>query len=476
MDSKIEIVLGIFTEINNIPRKSKNEKAISDWLYNWGMDKGFEVQRDELLDILIRVPATPGYEDLDTIILQGHMDMVCEKVPDSKHDFSVDSIKMYRDKGWLKAKETSLGADNGIALAIALALATDSEVVHPELEFLFTVDEETGLTGAVNLSGNWLKGRKLINIDSEEEGVFTIGCAGGRDAKITLPRVLKSSSTYDSALLISIVGLKGGHSGVEIHLEKANSNILLVRVLKELDKNGLDYGLVELSGGSAHNAIPRNSKGTIAVRSKDVSVIKQHILILIEQIKNEYKCADPDIGVEIEEVEFNGECSDKTILNLIQALPNGVMYNSMEMKDLVETSSNLAVISTTTGEYRVLMSQRSSIMSRLDEICNKIDAVVRLCRGSVEFGGGYSAWQPDFDSKILNDFKECYFETFKKDPNISVLHAGLECGVIGAKYPGMEMISIGPTIVSPHCPDEKMLISTIGDIWKLLVNYLKIKL
>ncbi len=473
MNSKIERVLEIFTDINNIPRKSKNEKEISDWLVTWAEKNSFTVIRDEFLDVLITVPATKGYEKKDSITIQGHMDMVCEKTPESNHDFSKDAINMYVEDGWLKARNTSLGADNGIALAIAMALATDQEVKHPKLELLFTVDEETGLTGAVNLQSNWLQSKKLINIDSEDEGVFTIGCAGGRDAKISLHDKKTVNSKFDSSLYIEIGGLKGGHSGVEIHLEKGNSNIILARLLKEITQNEVEFGISEFSGGSAHNAIPRNSSATFAINKKDVDKCRDILTKQINMIKREFSVSDPDITLEIKKPLKVDSYRSTKIIDLILSLPHGVLYNSKQMDGIVETSCNLAVISIDETGFNILMSQRSSVMSRLDEVCNKIDAVVSLSGGSVEFGGGYPSWQPDFDSKLLEDFKRCYKDIFHKEPVIEVIHAGLECGVIGAKYPGMEMISIGPTIESPHCPDEKMLITTILDIWDLLVKYLK---
>lgn len=473
MDKKTERVLALFEEINSIPRKSKHEEEISEWLCKWAIESGFEVERDEFMDVLIRVPATAGYEERDTVVFQGHMDMVCEKTPESNHNFLTDAIQMYIEDGWLKAKDTSLGADNGIALAIAMALVTDEEVKHPPVELLFTVDEETGLTGAVNLPTNWLSGKKLINIDSEDEGVFTIGCAGGRDAQIHLKRELEDDSALDKLLSIEVGGLKGGHSGVEIHLEKGNANILLVRVLKHIKESNISFGIAEFHGGSAHNAIPREASVEIMINASD----KKKILPIVEEMedifKKEYQSVEPSLFIQTQELEGSKAFDKGPIVELLLALPHGVLYNSQEMHGVVETSSNLAVVNSKGSEYYILMSQRSSVMSRLDEICEKIDAVVSLTGASVEFGGGYPAWQPDFNSSILEEFKASYRGLFQKEPIIEVIHAGLECGVIGAKYPGMEMISIGPTIKSPHCPDERLDVSTIKMIWDLLVTYLK---
>lgn len=473
MKKKLQNILNLFTEINNIPRKSKNEKEISDWLEQWAVSNGFEVERDSFLDVLIKVPASPGYESRETIVFQGHMDMVCEKTPESTHDFSKDPIEMYIDDGWLKAKGTSLGADNGIALALAMAISTDNDVKHPPLELLFTVDEETGLTGAVNLPTNWLTGKTLINIDSEEEGVFTIGCAGGRDANIKLYRQIDNDFDGDCSLQVTVGGLKGGHSGIEIHLEKANANILIARFLKEVRNRGIEYRIESLEGGSAHNAIARDSSGVISINKKDLSAVKELVNSYLKIVRKEFKKTDPDLFIKIDECNSTGVSCNTKIVDLILSLPHGVMYNSMEMTGVVETSSNIAVVSTVDGEFRVLMSQRSSVMSRLDEICSKIDSIVSLAGATIEFGGGYPSWQPDFDSDLLKDFVKHYNKIFKREPVIKVIHAGLECGVIGAKYPDMEMISIGPTIKNPHCPDEKMMLSTVYDIWQLLVESLK---
>lgn len=473
MGDKLENILKIFTEINSIPRKSKNEEEISNYMVQWSLENGFEVERDELLNVLVKVPGSKGYENKGTVVIQGHLDMVCEKTPDSKHDFTKDPIDMYRDGDWLKAKDTSLGADNGIAMAMAMALCIDEDVSHPPLELLFTVDEETGLTGAVNLNSNWLTGKKLINIDSEDEGVFTIGCAGGRDANIELHKNMDVEFKPEKYFKINIGGLKGGHSGVDIHEEKGNANIILARSIKTLQNSGEDIRICEIHGGSAHNAIPREASAIVAVETFNKERIESTLNYFIEIVKNEFENVDPDLFLEIDWDCDSGNCCHIEVIDLLLSVPHGVLYNSTSMKGIVETSSNVAVISTENSSFKLLMSQRSSVMSRLDELCGKIDSIVRLAGAAVEFGGGYPAWQPDFNSEILNKFINVYKELFNKEPIIEVIHAGLECGVIGSKYPGMEMISIGPTIKHPHCPDEKMLLPTVTKVWDLLVEYLK---
>lgn len=474
MNKAAERVLELFEEINTIPRQSKNEEEISRWLIDWAINNGFEVESDSYMDVLIKVPASLGYENAPAVILQGHMDMVCEKTPESDHDFSRDPIKMYRDGEWLKAKETTLGADNGIAMALAMALATDEDVCHPALELLFTVDEETGLTGAVNLGNDWLTGKYLINLDSEDEGVLTVGCAGGRDGKIFLPSEKEAAPANETAMVIAVGGLLGGHSGVNIHEEKANANILLARFLFMVKKAGIQFSLAEIKGGSAHNAIARDSSALISLNPDD----SERVVTLAEEAAKTFRAEFAGID---DEIFINCTNSDRkdyeifksdSIIELLLSLPHGVLWNSASMEGVVETSSNVAVLSSDNKGFRVLMSHRSSRESRLDEICNKVEAVVRLCKAEVEFGGGYPPWQPDMNSSLLALFQKTYKTLFNREPVVEAIHAGLECGVIGSKYPGMEMISIGPTIKHPHCPDEKLHLPTLEDIWVLLTGVL----
>lgn len=472
MINNIERILNFFNDINKIPRQSKNEKEISNWLFSWAEENGFQVEKDSSMNLLIKVPASKGYEDKDVVILQGHMDMVCEKIEGSNHDFTKDPIDMSIVDGWLKAKETSLGADNGIALAISMALATDPEVKHPGLELLFTVDEEMGMTGATNIASGWLTGKTLINIDSEDEGVFTIGCAGGQDSEINYNLDLITDDTLNSFLALKVEGLKGGHSGVDINLERANANIIMARLLGELTRRGINNGIANLSGGSARNAISRSCSASISVKSADLVKAKNILSDFIKVIQEEYKSVDPNICLVITEDQEASKYYNSRCMDLVLALPHGVFYNAMEMDDIVETSSNLARLSIKDNQLNIVMSQRSSTLSRLDEMCNKIEAVAHISGASVVFGDRYSPWQPDFNSNILSKFKKSYLEVFNREPKIEVIHAGLECGVLGTKYPEIEMISIGPTIENPHSPGERLLVSTIKDIWDLMVYYL----
>lgn len=476
MDREIQDILNIFTEINKIPRQSKHEKQISDWLMRWADKNGLAAERDKLMNVLIHVPATPGYEKHPIVVLQGHMDMVCEKTPDSSHDFSKDPVKVLIDGDRVHADKTTLGADNAIALAIAMKIAVDPAVDHPELELLFTVDEETGLTGANGLSSDFIKGKILLNIDSEDDKKFTIGCAGGRDTKISFPVHHISCPESYSIYKISVSGLTGGHSGSDIHKGRANANKILARVLDRLDREGEIY-LASLSGGSAHNAIPRDAEALMALHRTDPSPISR-IELFIQDLQQEYQTTDPNLTVTWEEIP---ESSDKVltraltikIIHTLLALPHGVAAMSSQIAGLVETSSNLATLKTDSEKITVLTSQRSSVMSRLDAITRQIECAGNLSGAEIRSGKGYPSWQPDMNSKLLKKCTEVYRKVHGKEPVIEVIHAGLECGVIGAKYDGMEMISFGPLILDAHSPDERMSLSSLEKVWRFTKTLMK---
>ncbi len=463
-------VLELFNEINKVPRCSKNESGISDWLVNWAAKNGFSTKRDEALNVVIEVPASPGFEKKPIVILQGHMDMVCEKTPDSGHDFSKDPIESYIDGEWLKAKGTTLGADDGIALAIALTIA--KKMKHPPLELLFTVDEETGLTGATSLDPQMLKGKILMNIDSEDEGVFTIGCAGGRDSKIELSLKLEKTR-IEKAYKVRISGLQGGHSGIDIDKPKANANILLARLLKEMFEN-TKLGIIDIKGGSAHNAIPRNAEAIVTVEDpeKCLKIVEDFEKIF----KNEHGEYEPTLKCTFEEVEETYERmvsieATKKLIELMLAMPHGVLSYSKEIKGLVETSNNFATVEIQNEKLRISSSQRSSKLSKLDFITKKIEAVAILAGAEVKSGKGYPAWEPNFESNLLKQSLKVYKDTFGTEAKVEVIHAGLECGIIGSKYEDMEMISLGPTVKYPHSPKEKLFIPSIEKLWKFFEKF-----
>ncbi len=476
--AKTREVLKWFEKITQIPRCSKKEEKIANWLKDWAKEYGFETKSDKVNNLVIKVPATPGYENSPVVIIQGHMDMVCEKTPESTHDFSKDPIKLVYEGEWLTADGTTLGADNGIALAMAMAIATDKELEHPPLELLFTVDEETGLTGANELQPDFLEGRILINVDSEDEGVFTVGCAGGINTSSSVPFETESVPANYKQFKIVAGGMKGGHSGIDIAMEKANAIKVLCRVMDKIIRSGVDLRIADYVGGSAHNAIPRDSEAVVFIPETDVKKAESAISEMEATLKAEFKNTDPDLSLTFTP---NNETFSKIatpdgtqkIINYIFALPHGVAAMSTDIKDLVETSNNLANVSIEKGAVKVLTSQRSSIVSRLDALTYKIEAIARLAGGEAKSGDGYPPWPPNMESKLLKKSTELYERMFNKKPIVEVIHAGLECGIIGDKYPGMDMISIGPTIKYPHSPDEKIHVGSIGLVWDFMVQLLK---
>ncbi|HUU01117.1 MAG TPA: aminoacyl-histidine dipeptidase [Myxococcota bacterium] len=465
-----------FEKVNEIPRCSKNEKAICEWLAKWAEENGFSAKTDKVENLLIEVPASPGYENSPVVVLQGHMDMVCEKTKGSTHDFEKDPIPVRLDGGWLKAESTTLGADNGIAIAMALALALDKNTPHPPLEFLFTVDEETGLTGATALESDFLKGKILLNIDSEDEGVFTIGCAGGKDARVTMPfKPVTAPDGYKSFKIIA-GGMSGGHSGVDIHEQRANAIKVLTRTLHTIMSKG-DLRLASIEGGTAHNAIPRDAEAVVFMQAAAADSAKQLVDELSGVLAAEHAKTDPNLSLTM--VAATGENQalstkeTRRVIDFLLAYPHGVAFMSNDIEGLVETSDNLATVKTGASKIEIMSSQRSSNMNKLDFLTDQIACLTRLAGAEVEIGGGYPAWKPDMDSKLLAKCKEVFVGMFGKEPIVEIIHAGLECGIIGAKYDGMEMISIGPTIKNPHSPDEKIDVESIGKFWDFLAALLK---
>ena len=484
MDKKIQAVLDLFEELNKVPRQSKHEEKISAWLVEWAEKHGLKAERDKSMNVLIKAPATPGYENKPTVVIQGHMDMVCEKIVGSAHDFSKDPIKCIVDGEWLKADGTTLGADDGIALAMGLLLATDKEVVHPPLELLFTIDEETGLTGANTLKPGWLSGKILLNIDTEDEGVFTIGCAGGRDTKIEFEYTPVEVPANDKVYEIRVWGLSGGHSGVDINLPRGNSNIIVARLLDEASRNA-DTKLIYIEGGSAHNAIPRETKAVISTNI-DVSAV---LGALREKIIGEIGYAEPGMKIDITPVANNyrnelDTLDTEKLIGIMMAMPHGVAAMSKDVEGLPETSNNFATIKMTmpaskgilrteTGKVSILSSQRSSVESKLDWISRKIEAIAVAAEAATETSDGYPSWEPNMESELNKKCVEIYTKLFGKAPKVEIIHAGLECGIIGSKNEGMDMVSFGPTIKNPHTPDERLEIATVGKVWNFCVELLK---
>lgn len=475
MDTQTKKILDIFKEISDVPRQSKHEELISAWLVEWAEKRDLTVRTDHAMNVFITIPATPGYENKPGVVLQGHMDMVCEKTPDSDHDFQKDPIKLIYDGDWLTADKTTLGADNGIALAYALAIAEDKSIEHPELELLFTVDEETGLTGVNELAPGSLKGKILLNLDSEDEGIFTIGCCGGQDTKAWFPLEYTDLRSGTEVIKIMAGGCRGGHSGGDITQHRANANKLVVRTLWEVCEK-LDAQLVSVTGGTAHNAIPRDAEAVIAVNKDKKDAVLETIKNMEADFRNEYNTTEPGLFLKTEAAVADKAIESKLARRICQfmlAFPTGMEERAPGEPDLAETSNNFAVIRTENDTMRFLSSQRSQIMSSRNMMTQKIEMLAELAGAEYESGNGYSSWQPNFESPLLAHCKNVYKDLYGSEPKVNVIHGGLECGVIGAKHEGMDMISFGPTIENPHSPDERMYVPSVGKVWDFLIVLLK---
>ncbi len=476
--TKTKEVIKWFEEISKVPRCSKKEEQICNWLVNWAKDNDFEVETDEVMNVLIRIPGTKGYESSPIVVFQGHVDMVCEKTPESNHDFSKDAIKLKYEDGWLTADGTSLGADNGIAVAMAMAMALDKELPHGPLELLFTVDEETGLTGANALQPGFIKGKLLINLDSEDEGVFTVGCAGGKDTHVSIPMNFENNPSGYSQYKLKASGMKGGHSGIDINIGKANALRILSRAMDAMLKGGIDLHIADVKGGTAHNAIPRDSYAILYLKDEDLTKANEILAKSQEAFRIEFGKVDPNITLSIDSSNedfaksMTKESTVKTI-NLMLTFHHGVAAMSTDIADLVETSNNFAEVKINDNAIQILTSQRSSVVSRLEELTSRIEAIALISGGTAKSGGGYPPWQPNMDSKLLAKSVALYKKMYDKEPVIEVIHAGLECGIIGDKIDGMDMISIGPDLKYPHCPDEKVRVEAIGKVWDFVAELLK---
>ncbi len=470
-------VIEIFKQMSQVPRQSKHEEKISAWLYERAKSNGFDVERDDANNIIIRVPATPGYENGPIVVLQGHMDMVCEKTPASHHDFSKDPIEVIIEDGWMHANQTSLGADDGLGVAMALAMAEDKSVEHPALEILVTSDEETGMTGANALKAEQIKGRILLNLDSEDEGIFTVGCAGGRETRSTLPLTKSPIPAGFRAVTIHVAGLKGGHSGCEINVGRASAIKLATRLMHCVLAISSDARLVDIKAGSAHNAIPRDAIVTLAVPAEDAHRITDKMDEMSKVFAAEYAKSDAGVTVTSKIEDIAGDAFDnaslRKVADLLICFPHGVAAMSYDILGLVETSANLASIKITDNTLHILSSQRSSVASKLNAITSRIEACLRLAGGEAKSNEGYPSWKPEMDSDVLKRCVDLYEKRFGKKPIVDIIHAGLECGIIGSKIPGMQMVSFGPTVVSPHSPQERADITTIPMVADFLVDLLK---
>lgn len=475
LEQKPQLVFEYFSQINKVPRPSKKEEKIIAFLQDFAKTNSLECATDEAGNVLIKKPATPGMEDKPTVVLQSHMDMVCEKSSDRVIDFENDPIETYIDGEWMHAKGTTLGADDGIGVAIEMALLTDNSVEHGPLECLFTRDEETGLTGAFELKPGFFSGKYLLNLDSEDEGEIFVGCAGGANTDITLALQKEPLKKSFFPLHISIDKLRGGHSGDDINKHRANAIKTLARfIYMEMQK--YDLRLIDLQGGNLHNAIPRQAEAIIAVPFDKKEDVRVDLNIFASEFEAEYS-DEKSVQFFLESCTGVEECiipsQAQQIINAIMAVHNGVYEMSIDLPGLVETSSNLASVHFIDGELRIVTSQRSSIGSQRIAMSHTVAAPFQMIGATVKTGDGYPGWKPNPDSKVLKVAVETYKQLFGKEPKVKAIHAGLECGLFSEKYPGLDMISFGPTLRGVHSPDEALLIPTVDMVWRHIIEILK---
>jgi dipeptidase D len=472
---KPPLVWKYFAEISRIPRGSKNEAAIAKYLVGTARALGLETVLDAAGNVLARKPASPGREGRPSVCLQGHMDMVCEKNKDKAHDFLKDPIELVRDGDVVRANGTTLGADNGIAVATSLAIMEDKSLEHGPLEFLFTVDEETGLTGANNLQPGFLRSTILLNLDSEDEGELYVGCSGGRDNTGTWP--LAVDAVQGVVTVVKVTGLRGGHSGLEIHTGRGNALKIVNRVAMAVA--GLGGRLAKLEGGNKRNAIPREAEAHFFVPKAKVAEVQSVVDWFEQTVRAELASVEPDLSIA---VEFSRNVRkgkafkrslQKRLLLALSALPHGVVKMSADIPGLVETSTNLAIVQTTRQAVSVQTSQRSSVASEIEEVCHTVRSVFELAGADATGSDGYPGWKPNMDSPILKLAKETYQRLYGKEPEVKAVHAGLECGIIGEKYPGMDMVSFGPTMKDVHSPVERLYVATVPKFYDFLLAILK---
>lgn len=465
-----------FYKLTRIPRPSKKEGKAIDFMEEFGKSLGLETIRDEVGNIIIRKPATPGYENRMGVILQSHIDMVPQKNSDKDHNFETDPIETYIEDGWVTANGTTLGADNGIGVAAAMAVLQASDIEHGPVEALITMDEEAGMTGANALKPGLLSGDILLNMDSEDEGELYVGCAGGSDANVKFTYTEAEVPADSVAFRLALTGLKGGHSGLDINRGRGNANKLVFRFLKYAVAN-VDARLASVDGGSLRNAIPREAFAVVTVPAANADDFVEALEEFEDIYKAEMGNVEPDLSFVAEKTDLPASLIDEVtqddLINGVIAAPNGVMRMSTDMEGLVETSTNLAIVKSGNGVIDVQCLMRSSVNTAIEALESKMESVFRLAGADVSFGGQYPGWKPNMDSPILKTMQEVYNNKWGKVPEIKAIHAGLECGILGSAYPNWDMISFGPTIRFPHSPDEKVNIETVSLFWEYLVETLK---
>ncbi len=462
-----------FDLIRRTPRPSKHEEKVVEAILAWAKERGYEVRRDSVGNIVVAVPATPGHENAPIVVLQGHVDMVCEKNSDVEHDFMNDPIEVVVDGDWVKAKGTTLGADNGIGVAAGMAIADDPDAVHGPLELLFTIDEETGLTGAMGLDPSIVKGTIMLNLDTEEDGAVYIGCAGGADSTAKFPLERRDGSAGTVPVRLAVTGLRGGHSGVDIHENRANAIKLAVRALLGAIESGIGVEVVSLEGGSKHNAIPREAFAVVRIPAEARQAFDESIAASKKAFVEEFGSIDPGLELAVESLDESEsvqrpltDAARDRLLHSLNGIPHGVLAMSRDVPGLVETSNNLAVIETGDSEAVLTTSHRSSVMPSLFAVQSQVRSICLLAGATVEVHDAYPGWKPNPDSPIVKKTVEVYERLFGTTPELKAIHAGLECGLLIEKKPEMDVVSIGPEIKNAHSPDEMVQISSVKKFYE----------
>lgn len=476
-DLKPVRVWSYFAEILEIPRLSKHEEKIIAYLEKFATEHQLPFRKDSAGNCLITKPASAGFENRETVVLQSHLDMVGEKLMDVDHDFSKDPIRAKIEDGWMTAEGTTLGADDGIGIAASLAILESDKINHGPLECLFTADEETGMTGAFGLQEGFITGKILLNLDSEDEGEIFIGCAGGIDSIGRFKKKTRPVQGKKGALLFTVEGLQGGHSGDEIHKGFGNALKIMNRMLWNMDRQ-FRINLVSFNGGKLRNAIPREATATIVVKEAHLGPLQQYYTTFVEKVTREIRTVEPGFKMTMQEVQAPEICFKKgfqrRIMNMLYACPHGVISWSQDIPGLVETSTNLAVLKDEAPEYiELVTSQRSSVDSARKDIADRMEALFILAEGEGSHSEGYPGWKPNKDSEILGVSEKVYRKLFGTDPDVKAIHAGLECGLFLQKYPDLDMISFGPTIKGAHTPDERINIETVRKFWDFLLELLE---
>jgi len=465
-----------FASLNAVPRPSKKEQRVIAFIKDFGLSLGLETLEDEVGNVIIKKPATPGMEDRVTIVLQGHLDMVHQKNADTDFDFDTQGIEMYVDGDWVKARGTTLGADNGIGVASAMAILAADDIQHPAIEALFTIDEETGMTGAMGLKGGLLDAGIMLNLDTEDDNELTIGCAGGVDVTITGTYPQEAPDSEDVAFVLAVKGLTGGHSGMDIHRGRGNANKLLNRLLFSAAKH-CGSRVASIDAGGLRNAIPREARACLTVNGSRAAALTEFIRQQADILKSEYATTDPGLEIVLESTDLpetllTVDYQDR-LFRAVSACPNGIFRMSPDVDDLVQTSNNLARLRVSKGEYKVLCLTRGSVDTEKMDLARAIQSTFELMGAQVECNGAYPGWAPRPDSPIVKLMSDLYEDLFNEKAGVMACHAGLECGILGSNYPDMQMISFGPNIRGAHSPDEMVQISSVQKYWRLLMETLK---